>query len=156
MTYDYIVVGAGLAGSTIAERLASDPNKHVLIIDKRETIGGNVYDYDDDGILVHQYGPHIFHTNEKDVFDYLSNFTERKPYEHRVLGMVDGHIVPIPFNITSIRDCFPKSKAYHLIEVLINSFGMDKRVPILKLREHGDPEIRELAEYINASSCTTP
>ena len=83
--FDYMIVGAGLAGSVLAERLASVAQKKVLLIDRRNHVAGNTYDYfNTDGILVHKYGPHIFHTNSKDVFDYLGNFTEWRPYEHHV------------------------------------------------------------------------
>ncbi len=102
--YDYLIVGAGLAGSVLAERLAAKEGKKILLIDKRNHIGGNTYDYyDHDGILVHKYGPHIFHTNSKEVFDYLGRFTEWRPYEHRVLASVDGQLVPIPINQNTIN-----------------------------------------------------
>src|SRR5690348_4180934 len=90
MVFDYLIVGAGFAGSVIAERLASQANKKVLLIDKRNHIGGNAYDhYNVDGILIHKYGPHIFHTNSREVFEYLSQFTQWRPYEHRVLASVE-------------------------------------------------------------------
>ena len=102
--FDYLVVGAGFAGSVMAERLAQDAGKTVLIIDKRSHIGGNAFDhYDDAGVLVHKYGPHIFHTNSRDVFEYLSRFTEWRPYEHRVLAKVGDQLLPIPINIDTIN-----------------------------------------------------
>ncbi len=102
--FDYLVVGAGFAGSVLAERLASDGGQRVLVVEKRNHIGGNAYDhYDDHGILVHRYGPHIFHTNSADVFSYLSRFTDWRQYEHRVLASVDGHLVPIPINRDTIN-----------------------------------------------------
>ncbi len=102
--FDWLVVGAGFAGSIIAERLASQRDEKVLVIDRRPHIGGNAYDrYDKAGILIHQYGPHIFHTNSKAVFDHLSQFTGWRPYEHRVLAEVDGMQVPIPINLTTIN-----------------------------------------------------
>ncbi len=105
--FDYLVVGAGFAGSVIAERLASQLNKKVLIIDKRPHIAGNAFDhYNEAGVLVHKYGPHIFHTNSKDVFDYLSRFTEWRPYEHRVLASVDGQLVPMPINLDTINKLY--------------------------------------------------
>jgi UDP-galactopyranose mutase len=104
--FDFLVVGAGLAGSVLAERLAS-LNKKILLVDKRNHIGGNTFDYyNTDGILVHKYGPHIFHTNSKDVFNYLGNFTEWRPYEHRVLASVDGMLVPIPINLNTINQLY--------------------------------------------------
>src|SRR3954470_13901695 len=102
--FDYMVVGAGFAGSVLAERLASDLDKKVLVVEKRNHIGGNAYDhYDDHGLLVHRYGPHIFHTNSAAVFDYLSRFTAWRPYEHRVLASVDGLQVPIPINLDTVN-----------------------------------------------------
>jgi UDP-galactopyranose mutase len=102
--FDYLVVGAGFAGSVIAERLAAGSGKKVLIVDKRPHIGGNAYDqYDDHGILIHKYGPHIFHTNSRDVFEYLSRFTEWRPYQHRVRASIDGQLVPIPINLDTIN-----------------------------------------------------
>jgi UDP-galactopyranose mutase len=102
--FDYLVVGAGFAGSTIAERLAADAGKNVLICDRRPHIGGNAYDYyDAAGILVHKYGPHIFHTNSEEVYTYLSRFTEWRPYQHRVLAAVDGQLLPMPINLNTVN-----------------------------------------------------
>ncbi|MDQ4074908.1 MAG: UDP-galactopyranose mutase [Chloroflexota bacterium] len=102
--FDYLIVGAGFAGSVLAERLARGSGKKVLIIDRRNHIAGNAYDhYNEDGILIHRYGPHIFHTNSRRVFEYLSNFTEWRPYEHRVRASVDGQLVPIPINLDTIN-----------------------------------------------------
>lgn len=105
--FDYLIVGAGFAGSVLAERLAEGSNKRVLICDKRPHIGGNAYDhYNDAGILVHKYGPHIFHTNSREVFEYLSRFTAWRPYQHRVRASVDGQIVPIPINLDTINTLY--------------------------------------------------
>ncbi|MBE9227275.1 UDP-galactopyranose mutase [Phormidium sp. LEGE 05292] len=105
--FDYLIVGAGFAGSVLAERLASQLGKKVLIVDKRNHIGGNAYDhYNEAGILVHKYGPHIFHTNSREVFQYLSNFTEWRSYEHRVRASVDGQLVPIPINLDTINKLY--------------------------------------------------
>jgi UDP-galactopyranose mutase len=105
--FDYLIVGAGFAGSVLAERLATQANKKVLIIDKREHIGGNAYDYyNNDGILIHKYGPHIFHTNSKEVFEYLGQFTPWRQYEHKVLASVDGQLVPIPINVDTINKLY--------------------------------------------------
>lgn len=105
--FDYLIVGAGFAGSVLAERLATQANKKVLIIDKRDHIAGNAYDYyNNDGILIHKYGPHIFHTNSKEVFEYLSQFTPWRPYEHKVLASVDGQLVPIPINLDTINKLY--------------------------------------------------
>ena len=102
--YDWLIVGAGFAGSVLAERIASQRGEKVLVIDKRRHIGGNAYArLDAAGILIHQYGPHIFHTNSRAIFDYLSKFTQWRLYEHRVLAEVDGQRVPIPINLTTIN-----------------------------------------------------
>ncbi len=107
MMFDYLIVGAGFAGSVLAERLASQSNKTVLLLDKRNHIGGNAYDYyNEDGILVHKYGPHIFHTNALPVVEYLSQFTAWRPYQHRVLASVDGQLVPIPINLNTINTLY--------------------------------------------------
>jgi len=105
--FDYLIVGAGFAGSVLAERLANGSGKKVLICDKRPHIAGNAFDfYNDDGILIHKYGPHIFHTNSKEVFDYLSDFTEWRSYQHRVLAHVDGMLVPMPINLDTINKLY--------------------------------------------------
>jgi UDP-galactopyranose mutase len=116
--FDYLVVGAGFAGSVVAERLASQLGKRVLVIDKRPHIGGNTYDfYNEDGVLVHRYGPHIFHTSSQKVVDYLSYFTEWRPYEHRVLAQVDGKLLPIPINLDTINGLYGLN---------LDSAGMEK------------------------------
>ena len=101
--FDTLVVGAGFAGATMAERLAN-LGQRVLVVDKRTHIGGNAHDrYDAHGILIHPYGPHIFHTNSADIVEYLSKFTEWRPYEHRVLASVDGQLVPFPINLDTVN-----------------------------------------------------
>ncbi len=107
MKYDYLIVGAGFAGSVMAERLASQRNKKVLVVEKRNHIAGNAYDeYDGNGILVHRYGPHIFHTNSREVFDYLSHFTGWIPYEHKVLAKLGNELYPIPINRITINKLY--------------------------------------------------
>lgn len=109
MQYEYLIVGAGFAGAVMAERLASQLNKKVLLVEKRNHIGGNAYDeYDEHGILVHKYGPHIFHTNSKEVFEYLSQFTEWRFYEHKVLANHNGKLFPIPINRETINKLYGK------------------------------------------------
>jgi UDP-galactopyranose mutase len=105
--YDWLIVGAGFAGSVLAERLANERGERVLVVDRRNHIGGNAYDcYNDAGLLFHQYGPHIFHTNSTNIADYLSKFTEWRPYEHRVLADVDGQLVPIPINLDTVNKLY--------------------------------------------------
>jgi UDP-galactopyranose mutase len=102
--FDYLIVGAGFAGAVLAERLACIAGKKVMLVDRRNHIGGNTFDhYNPEGLLVHKYGPHIFHTNSRDVYDYLANFTTWRPYEHRVLASVDGMLVPVPINCNTIN-----------------------------------------------------
>ncbi|HEY0678648.1 MAG TPA: UDP-galactopyranose mutase [Chitinophagaceae bacterium] len=120
--FDYLIVGAGFAGSVLAERLASKANKKVLLIDKRNHIAGNTYDYyNNDGILVHKYGPHIFHTNSKDVFDYLTKFTAWRWYEHKVLASVDGQFVPIPINLNTINSLYGLNLSSDQVETFLSS-----------------------------------
>jgi UDP-galactopyranose mutase len=105
--FDTIIVGAGFAGSVLAERLARGLDQRVLLVDRRSHIGGNAYDcYDQHGILIHRYGPHIFHTNSTEIFDYLSRFTEWREYQHRVRAWVDGRLVPIPINLDTINELY--------------------------------------------------
>ncbi|MET0392431.1 MAG: UDP-galactopyranose mutase [Chitinophagaceae bacterium] len=120
--FDYLIVGAGFAGSVLAERLASQAGKKVLIVDKRSHIGGNTYDYyNKDGILVHKYGPHIFHTNAKEIYDYLGQFTPWRPYEHRVLASVDGMLVPIPINLNTINALYGLQLSADQVEDFLRS-----------------------------------
>ncbi len=116
--YDYFIVGAGFSGSILAERLGRGSGKKVLLVDLRPHIGGNAFDhYDEAGILVHKYGPHIFHTNSKEVFDYLSQFTEWRPYEHRVRALVDGQLLPIPINLDTVN---------RLYDLQLDSEGLER------------------------------
>jgi UDP-galactopyranose mutase len=105
--FDFLIVGAGFAGSVLAERLAREDGARVLLIDRRSHIAGNAFDtFDDAGILIHRYGPHIFHANSPEIFEYLSQFTEWRPYQHRVLASVEGRLVPIPINLDTINTLF--------------------------------------------------
>src|SRR5215469_5967887 len=107
MKYDVIIIGAGISGATLAERYATKLNKKVLVLEKRNHIGGNCFDYyDESGVLVSKYGAHIFHTSYKDVWEYVSNFTNWHPYRHKVLSYVDGKLVPVPVNITTVNELF--------------------------------------------------
>ena len=149
MAYDTLIVGAGLAGLVMAERLARINNEKVLIIEQRDHIGGNCYDfYNNDGILVHQYGPHIFHTDNKNVWDYISQFTEWHYYQHTVLGMVDGHSIPVPFNLNSLHAILPESLAAKIENKLISSFGFGSKLPIEELLQSDDNDLNYLAKLI--------
>jgi UDP-galactopyranose mutase len=146
---DYLIVGAGFVGSVLAERLASQKNKKIIVLDRREHIAGNAHDRRNEyGILYHQYGPHIFHTNSDKVFEYLSQFTEWLPYEHRVVGVIDGRLIPIPFNLTSLEILFTAEKAARLKDKLVQQYGMDNKVSVLEMLKNTDAEISDLAEYI--------
>ena len=147
--YDVIVVGAGFSGAVMAERFASQMNYNVLVLEQRPHIAGNCYDYRNEvGILVHHYGPHLFHTSKQQVWDYLSQFTEWTPYEHKVLGSVDGKLIPIPFNLNSLAVLYPKEQAQKIETLLINTYGLDSKVPILELRKSAEPLLQELAEFV--------
>ena len=147
--FDYIVVGAGFAGSVLAERIANVLDKKVLVIEKRNHIGGNCYDFRNKvGIIVHRYGPHLFHTDYKEVFNYLSNFTDWDIYHHRVLGFIDGKKVPIPFNLNSIECLFPFDLARKLQQELLNRYQYGMKVPILKLKKENSKELKFLADFI--------
>ena len=125
--FDYLIVGAGFAGSVLAERLATVLNQRVLIVDKRPHIGGNAYDrYDDAGVLIHPYGPHIFHTNSEDIFQYLSQFTEWRPYQHRVLASVDGQMVPMPINLDTINKLYGLNLTSFEVEKFLESVAEKK------------------------------
>ncbi|HOQ36810.1 MAG TPA: UDP-galactopyranose mutase [Acetivibrio sp.] len=147
--FDCIVVGAGFAGAVIARELAEKSNKRVLIIEKRNHIAGNMYDcFDSSGILIHKYGPHIFHTYSKRVYEYLSDYTSWNNYQHEVAGSIDGKLVPIPFNLNTLKQVFDAETAVRLKEILVSKHGMESRIPILTLRQDENPEIRKVADYV--------
>lgn len=146
---DALVIGAGFSGAVMAERMASQLGWKVWVIDQRQHIGGNCHDHlDPHGIRVHDYGPHLFHTDRDDVWQYLSQFTQWQPYEHRVLSNIDDQLVPIPFNLTSIRRCFPPEQAEKMLSRLRERFGDGARIPILTLRQEPDPVLQVLAAFI--------
>ncbi|MDZ8186295.1 MAG: UDP-galactopyranose mutase [Nostoc sp. ChiSLP02] len=143
--FDYLVVGAGFSGSVIAERLATQSGKKVLIIDKRNHIGGNAYDhYDEHGILVHRYGPHIFHTNSREVFEYLSRFTKWRSYEHRVLASVDGQLVPIPINLDTINKLY----GMNLNSFEVEDFYKSLAEPVENIRTSEDVVISKVGRVL--------
>ena len=146
--FDVLVVGAGFAGATIANKKAKQ-GKKVLLIDKRNHIGGNMFEkFDINGVRIHLYGPHIFHTNSKEVFDYLKNFSKFFPYEHQVLGKINNKFVPIPFNFTSLEILFSKEEANAIKNDLKKEFGEIERVSILELVNSQNDNIKKFGEFV--------
>lgn len=142
------VVGAGLSGATIA-RLFAESGYDVTVIDRRTTIGGAAYDcVDKNGIMIQPYGPHIFHTDEKRVFEFLSRFTEWYEYKHKVLAYIKGKIVSLPINLSSLYTLFPKTKAQRIEKALKENFGDGAAVPILELKKNTDPVLKDFAEFV--------
>lgn len=147
--YDSLIIGAGPAGCVAARELAERGGQRVLVLERRGHVAGNTYDCtDSSGILIHQYGPHIFHTNQKRVYDYLSRFTQWLPYQHRVVANVYGQLMPVPFNLQSLHIAFDEAKAARLEETLLATYGPEQKVGILELRKSDDPELAELADYV--------
>ncbi len=157
MQYDALVVGAGYAGAVSARRLAEDGGKQVLVLERREHVAGNAYDcLDEAGILIHRYGPHIFHTNDQRVYDYLSRFTAWRDYQHMVVANVPDENgkpgwrlqYPVPFNLDSMEAAFGPEEGKRLGDKLIAAYGAEKKVTILELRQNPDPEIAAIADYV--------
>ena len=150
MHYDTLIVGCGLSGAVVAERFARLKNEKILIIDKREHIGGNIYDYKDKdtNITVHKYGPHIFHTSIKEVWDYLSLFTKWHYFFLQPKAFIDGQKATLPFNLNTLHEVLPKSLASNLEEKLILKYGYNVKVPILELRQNDDEDLKFLANFI--------
>lgn len=162
--YDALIVGAGYAGAVAARRLAEDGGKKVLVLERRPHVGGNAYDSPDEaGVLVHRYGPHIFHTGDRRVFDYLSRFTKWRRYQHRVIADLprdnpeavpagrrpDGRFsFPVPFNLESMRAAFGGKEGRRLGQKLLDAYPAQSQVTILELRRNPDPEIAAIAEYV--------
>ena len=153
ITFDVLTAGAGYAGAVAARALA-EQGKRVMVLERRPHIGGNAYDrLDDAGVLIHQYGPHIFHTNNKEVFDWLSRFTQWRDYQHRVVANIPDEkggrmTYPVPFNLTSLETAFGPEEGRRLGNKLIAAYGAEKKVTILELRQNPDPEIAALADYV--------
>ncbi|MGN6550491.1 MAG: UDP-galactopyranose mutase [Pararhizobium sp.] len=145
--FDWLVVGAGFAGSVLAERIASQRGETVLVVDRRDHIGGNAHDcHDEAGLLIHRYGPHIFHTNAQSIVDYLSQFTGWRPYEHRVLAAVDGKLLPIPINLDTINRLY----GLDLTSEELEQFLANRRETVAEVRTAEDVVVstvgRELYE----------
>lgn len=147
-TAKILIVGAGITGITLAERFASH-GARVHIVEKRDHIGGNCFDFlDENGIYIHKYGPHILHTHYREVWQYLSQFTDWIFYQHRVLGFIEGQFVPVPFNLNSVHMLFPRRMAERIEHKLIKVFGFGQRVSILDLQETEDRDLRFLADFV--------
>lgn len=144
-----LVIGAGITGSVLAERLASQAQEHVVVVDRKDHIAGNCYDYHDhNDICIHKYGSHIFHTNSKTVWDYVNQFASFNTYRHTVIALIDGIETTIPFNLRSLYDVFPPSIAEDLERKLLKNFQYNTKVPILEFKKQNDPSLQFLAEYI--------
>ena len=164
MVYDAFIVGAGYAGAVCARRLAEDGGKRVLVLERRPHVGGNAYDcLDRAGVLIHQYGPHIFHTNDRRVFEYLSRFTQWRRYQHRVVANLprdnpevipaykstDGRFFfPVPFNLDSMKNAFGEKEGARLGQKLLDAYPAQSQVTILELRQNPDPEVAAIADYV--------
>ena len=147
--YDSIIVGSGIAGSTAARRLAEEGKRNVLVIEKRSHIGGNCYDcMDEHGIWIHQYGPHIFHTEMEEVYEFFSRFTMWTSFRHEVVAQVGEQLIPVPFNLNTLHMVFEKDKAEELEKKLTDTYGYGSKVPIMELRKSEDAGIREIADYV--------
>ncbi|MBZ7936381.1 UDP-galactopyranose mutase [Campylobacter sp. B0100352/1] len=145
-----LIVGSGLSGAVLARKIAEEKKEKVLIIDRRNHIGGNVYDYKDQetNITIHKYGPHVFHTSIKEVWDFLSRFTKWHYFFYKVRAYIDGKEVNIPFNLDSLYKVFPKKIAFNLEEKLLKCYEFDTKTTILELRNSKDEDLKFLAEYI--------
>ena len=142
------VVGAGPAGCTLARALA-EKGAQVTVLERRAQVAGNTYDAPDAaGVLVHRYGPHIFHTADEQAYAFLSRFTEWTPLRHRVLAHVHGQLLPVPFNLRALRMAFASDEAAAIERSLKAAFGDGARVSILTLREQPEPELQQLADYV--------
>ena len=154
MEYDYIIVGAGITGITAAEQLANVYDKKVLLIDKNDHIGGNCYDYyDESGILVHKYGPHIFHTNNEEVYSYLSLFTTWNVYNHKLVCNINNTVIPVPFNLISI-DKTMQDDNQKITTALLTEYIVNDTLPLDKLKESKNPDIQKLVSYVNENIYT--
>lgn len=147
--FDAVVVGSGFAGSVTARQLAEQGGMKVLVIEKRDHIAGNMYDeFDEAGILVHRYGPHIFHSNSQEAYEYLKRFSAMSSYQHCVLADWFGTYMPVPFNKNSMEIAFGNEKAARLIQKLVDTFGDERKVTINELRAQEDPDLQEVADFI--------
>lgn len=146
--YDVIIVGAGTAGCVVARELA-EQNKKVLMIEKKNHIAGNCYDEKDEhGVLIHVYGPHIFHTSKENVYEFLSRFTAWYEFRHEVVANVHGQYMPVPFNLHTLKAAYGEEKAKELEEKLVRIYGMGTKVPILDLMNHEDSDLQMIGKFV--------
>ena len=144
-----LIIGAGFSGAVLANLLANKLNEKVLIIDKKDHIAGNCYDYrDKNGIMIHKYGSHIFHTSNEKVWNFIRKFTDFNQYMHKVIAVIDGIETTIPFNFNTLYDVFPQTMAKRLEEKLLNKFEFNKKVPILEFQKQDDEDLKYLANYV--------
>ena len=149
MSQTNIIVGSGFSGATIARLIAENFGEKVVVVDKKDHIAGNSYDYrDENGIMIHKYGSHIFHTNNEKVWSFLKQFTDFNTYMHEVVGILDGIEAQIPFNFTTLYQIFPETLAKRLEEKLLKEFEYNKKVPILEFQKQDDEDLKFLAEYV--------
>ena len=147
MNYDYLIVGAGLTGAVFAQVLAEAGQK-VLVLEQRNHIAGNCFDQvDATGVMIHQYGAHIFHTDCEDVWNYLSRFTKWHRYEHEVVAFIDNGFIPIPFNFNTLQEVFP-GEAAEIKEKFIEIYGLKSKISVLELLEQQDPLLRKVGTYV--------
>lgn len=146
--FDAVIIGAGMAGAVLAERFATH-GKKVLVIERRQHVAGNCYDeLDDNGILIHKYGPHLFHTDDAQIWEYLSRFTDWHIYHHRVKAFIDGKPVPIPFNLNTLHEVLPRSLADKLETALLENYEYGKKIPILELKQSPNEDLQFLADFV--------
>lgn len=146
--FDIVIIGAGMAGAVLAERFAAH-GKKVLVIERRQHVAGNCYDeLDDNGILIHKYGPHLFHTDDAQIWEYLSRFTDWHVYHHRVKAFIDGKPVPIPFNLNTLHEVLPRSLANKLEAALLENYEYGKKIPILELKQSSNKDLQFLADFV--------
>ncbi len=144
-----LIVGAGFSGAVIANLIANELNEKVLIIDKKNHTAGNCYDYrDKNGIMIHKYGSHIFHTSNEKVWNFVRRFGDFNQYMHKVTAVIDGIETTIPFNFSTLYDVFPASLAKRLEEKLLAKFEYNKKVPILEFQRQDDEDLKFLADYV--------
>ena len=144
-----LIVGAGFSGATMARKLAEELNEKVIVIDAKSHIGGNSYDYrDNNGIMIHKYGSHIFHTNLENVWSFVNRFTKFNTYMHKVIAIIDGIETTIPFNFRTLYDVCPETLAKRLEEKLLANFEYNKKIPILEFQKQDDADLKYLAKYV--------